>query len=174
MAPRQLVQPGGPLERPIAATGITIAARVTRNGREPTPKLTDRELRELCVSLIRLVLRHEDQFSIDRTECGSTLFLQTQQGAPSMMPEQVKVSEVEGNSDQGSHGHHAPAPDGSPATPAPRRSRLQKASDMLSLDDRNHVPYLGWDREEQRLRIRPDKEPMTRSKPTPCSPSFSL
>ena len=32
---------------------------------------------------------------------------------------------------------------------------------MLILDDRNQVPYLGWDREEQRLRIRPDKEPMT-------------
>ena len=38
---------------------------------------------------------------------------------------------------------------------------LKEARDMLILDDRNQVPYLGWDREEQRLRIRPDKEPMT-------------
>ena len=144
----------------------------TGNGKEQAPKFSERELRELCVSLTRLVLRYEDQFSIDRTECGFILFLQTQ-GILSLVPELVKVSEVWKETRL-----RDPAAITLPlravllqhllAVMAKRleectktEQTLKEARDMLILDDRNQVPYLGWDREEQRLRIRPDKEPMT-------------
>ena len=129
----------------------------TGNGKEQAPNL-EGELRELCVSLTRLVLRHDDQFSIDRTECGFILFLQTQ-GILSLVPELVKVSEVW--KETRPCGHHPPAPSGPSAASLGGQARRSRPSRRPGTCSSWTTGIRCWDREEQRLRIRPDKEPMT-------------
>ncbi|CAE7553320.1 unnamed protein product [Symbiodinium sp. CCMP2592] len=154
-------------------------SRDERSGRQdtgawkpPTPKFSDRELRELCVALARLALRHEDQFSIDRTESGFILFLQTQ-GVLSMVPELVKVSEVwkQTKTDKPEEitlplravllQHLLTVMTQRLAECTKTEQTLQEARDMMILDSQNNVPYLGWDKKDQCLKVRTDKEPMT-------------
>ncbi|CAE7419959.1 unnamed protein product [Symbiodinium sp. KB8] len=135
---------------------------------------TDRELMNLCLSMGRLLLRHEDQFGINRAQDNYVMFAQCQ-GVLSMVPELYVAAEAWKTMKK--------------ETPElltlPLRAWLLKhwvdlmlkrmemimtseetikqAKDMLILDDQCNVPYLEWNRSSRSLQIKTDRDPMTLS-----------
>ncbi|CAE7342463.1 unnamed protein product [Symbiodinium microadriaticum] len=56
-------------------------------------RATDRKLYELCLAMSRLIMRHEDQMSINRAQDNFVMFAQTQ-GVLSAIPELFKATEA--------------------------------------------------------------------------------
>ncbi|CAE7709599.1 unnamed protein product, partial [Symbiodinium necroappetens] len=56
-------------------------------------RATDRKLYELCLAMSRLIMRHEDQLSINRAQDNFVMFAQTQ-GVLSAVPELLKATEA--------------------------------------------------------------------------------
>ncbi|CAE7438288.1 unnamed protein product, partial [Symbiodinium necroappetens] len=134
----------------------------------------DKELMNLCLSMGRLLLRHEDQFGINRAQDNYVMFAQCQ-GVLSMVPELYVAAEAWKTMKK--------------ETPElltlPLRAWLLKhwvdlmlkrmemimtseetikqAKDMLILDDQCNVPYLEWNRSSRSLQIKKDRDPMTLS-----------
>ena len=129
------------------------------------------EIRNLCVSLSRLVLRHDDQQAIDRTEKGFILFCQTN-GMLSVIPDMVRCIEAWTKMKE----------DNPTGLTLPRRAAMLKqlldlwfirlevvaeteeslsqAKNMLILNQAGQVPYLQYNRQTEQLEIKPDREPM--------------
>ncbi|CAE7375731.1 unnamed protein product [Symbiodinium necroappetens] len=134
----------------------------------------DKELMNLCLSMGRLLQRHEDQFGINRAQDNYVMFAQCQ-GVLSMVPELYVAAEAWKTMKK--------------ETPElltlPLRAWLLKhwvdlmlkrmemimtsedtikqAKDMLILDDQCNVPYLEWNRSSRSLQIKKDRDPMTLS-----------
>ena len=129
------------------------------------------EIRNLCVSLSRLVLRHDDQQAIDRTEKGFILFCQTN-GMLSVIPDMARCIEAWTKMKE----------DNPTGLTLPRRAAMLKqlldlwfirlevvaeteeslsqAKNMLILNQAGQVPYLQYNRQTEQLEIKPDREPM--------------
>ena len=128
------------------------------------------EIRNLCVSLSRLVLRHDDQQAIDRTEKGFILFCQTN-GMLSVIPDMVRCIEAWTKMKE----------ENPTGLTLPRRAAMLKqlldlwyillevvaeteeslsqAKNMLILNQAGQVPYLQYNRQTEQLEIKPDREP---------------
>ncbi|CAE7680914.1 unnamed protein product, partial [Symbiodinium microadriaticum] len=129
------------------------------------------EIRNLCVSLSRLVLRHDDQQAIDRTEKGFILFCQTN-GMLLVIPDMVRCIEAWTKMKE----------DNPTGLTLPRRAAMLKqlldlwhirlevvaeteeslsqAKNMLILNQAGQVPYWQYNRQTEQLEIKPDREPM--------------
>ncbi|CAE7197907.1 unnamed protein product [Symbiodinium sp. CCMP2592] len=130
------------------------------------------QLAKLCTSMARLVLRHEDQQSIDRSEKGFILFCQAK-GLLSIVPDLKRTAEAwTQQKEQTPEQLTLPMRSAllhqlvdvwytrMEAVPQTEESR-QNAREMLILDSSGNVPYLQYNREEQRLEIKTDRDPMT-------------
>ncbi|CAE7742200.1 unnamed protein product [Symbiodinium sp. CCMP2456] len=109
------------------------------------------ELRDLCLMMSRLVLRHEDAQSIARTETGFVLFCQTQ-GLLSALPDLMKANDV-----------WKKAKEEMPETltmPLRSAESIANAKEMLILNEDNKVPYLQYNSQEKKMEIKTDREPM--------------
>ncbi|CAE7815714.1 unnamed protein product [Symbiodinium sp. CCMP2592] len=130
------------------------------------------QLAKLCTSMARLVLRHEDQQSIDRSEKGFILFCQAK-GLLSIVPDLKRTAEAwTQQKEQTPEQLTLPMRSAllhqlvevwytrMEAVPQTEESR-QNAREMLILDSSGNVPYLQYNREEQKLEIKKDRDPMT-------------
>ena len=122
----------------------------------------------------RLLLRHEDQLGINRSQDNYIMFAQCQ-GVLSMVPELYTATVAWKTMKK-----EAPEQLTLPLrawlmkhwvdTMLKRMNMImtseetiQQAKDMLILDEQCNVPYLEWDSGERRLRIKRDRDPMTLS-----------
>ncbi|OLP80198.1 hypothetical protein AK812_SmicGene39423 [Symbiodinium microadriaticum] len=137
-------------------------------------RATDRKLYELCLAMSRLIMRHEDQLSINRAQDNFVMFAQTQ-GVLSAVPELLKATEA----------WRQMKKEQPEIITLPLRTWLLKhwvdlmlqrmeavmqsedtirqAKEMLILDESCNVPYLEWNPSERKLRIKKDRDPMTLS-----------
>lgn len=129
------------------------------------------DLKELCLALSRLVLRHEDQQSICRSETGFVMFMQTK-GMLSVLQDLYKANET-----------WRRAKEQQPETlTLPLRTAMlhhllelwfnrmetvdqseegiENARELLILNADGKVPYLQYNAKEKKLEIKPDREPM--------------
>ncbi|CAE7436778.1 unnamed protein product [Symbiodinium sp. CCMP2456] len=130
------------------------------------------ELKALCCSMARLMLRHEDQHAIDRSEKGFILFCQAK-GLLSVVPDLKKTIEVWNYQKENS-----PESMTLPLRSAMLRQLLEiwhtrldaisntegsmaQAREMLILDTSGRVPYLQYNRESKEMEIKADQDPMT-------------
>ncbi|CAE7873293.1 Ano10 [Symbiodinium necroappetens] len=129
------------------------------------------EIKNLCVSLSRLVLRHDDQQAIDRTEKGFIMFCQTSRML-SVIPDLVRTIEAWTKMKE----------ENPTGLTLPRRSAmlkqlldlwyvrlevvaeteesLRQARTMLILDQAGRIPYLQYNRQTEQLEIKTDRDPM--------------
>ena len=138
----------------------------------PRDQDRDKAILNLCMSMGRLLLRHEDQFGINRSQDNYVMFAQCQ-GMLSMVPELYVAAEAWKTMKK--------------ETPAlltlPLRAWLlkhwvdlmlkrvemimtseetvQQAKDMLILDEQCNIPYLEWNRTTRALQVKRDRDPMT-------------
>ncbi|CAE7764519.1 unnamed protein product [Symbiodinium sp. CCMP2592] len=129
------------------------------------------EVRDLCLMMSRLVLRHEDAQSIARTETGFVMFCQTQ-GLLSSLPDLMKANDVWKKAKE-----EMPNTLTMPLRVAlllqfleiwhSRMGMIDKSEDsianakeMLILNADNKVPYLQYNAQEKKMEIKPDREPM--------------
>ena len=137
-------------------------------------RATERKLYELCLAMSRLIMRHEDQMSINRAQDNFVMFAQTQ-GVLSAIPELFKATEA----------WRQMKKERPEVITLPLRTWLLKhwvdlmlqrmeavmqsettirqAQDMLILDESCNVPYLEWNPSERKLQIKKDRDPMTLS-----------
>ncbi|CAE7514429.1 unnamed protein product, partial [Symbiodinium microadriaticum] len=73
-------------------------------------RATDRKLYELCLAMSRLIMRHEDQLSINRAQDNFVMFAQTQ-GVLSAVPELLKATEGLETDEEGAARDHHPPPE---------------------------------------------------------------
>ncbi|CAE7239329.1 unnamed protein product [Symbiodinium sp. CCMP2456] len=129
------------------------------------------DLKELCLALSRLVLRHEDQQSICRSETGFVMFMQTK-GMLSVLQDLYKANET-----------WRRAKEQQPETlTLPLRTAMlhhllelwfnrmetvnqseegiENAQELLILNAEGKVPYLQCNAKEKKLEIKPDRDPM--------------
>ena len=129
------------------------------------------EVKALCISMSRLLLRHEDQQSIDRSEKGFILFCQAR-GMLSIIPDLTRTLET-----------WAKLKEEQPTTlTLPQRAAMlqqmvkiwhtrleavtaseeskEQAQKMLILNPDGTVPYLQYNRQEQQMEVKKDREPM--------------
>ncbi|OLP89870.1 hypothetical protein AK812_SmicGene28628 [Symbiodinium microadriaticum] len=99
----------------------------------------DKAILNLCG---RLLLRHEDQFGINRSQDNYVMFAQCQ-GMLSMVPELDVAAEAWVEMIMTSE------------------ETIQQAKDMLILDEQCNVPYLEWNRTTRALQVKRDRDPMT-------------
>ena len=141
-----------------------------RTDRDATDK-TDKKILNLCAALTNLVLRHEDQLSINRSQSNYVMFCQCK-GMLTVVPEFIKAIQA-----------WKEAKESQPATiTLPMRAFLLKqwlellknrfeaclvndtskaqAQELLVLDANGMVPYLEWDPQAKEMKIKSDREPM--------------
>ena len=129
------------------------------------------EVKALCISMSRLLLRHEGQQSIDRSEKGFILFCQAR-GMLSIIPDLIRTLET-----------WAKMKEEQPTTlTLPQRAAMlqqmvkiwhtrleavtaseeskEQAQKMLILNPDGTVPYLQYNRQEQQMEVKKDREPM--------------
>ncbi|CAE7245612.1 unnamed protein product, partial [Symbiodinium sp. CCMP2456] len=140
----------------------------------PLDRSTEKKLFSLRLSMSRLMMRHEDQLSINRAQDNCVMFAQTQ-GVLSAVPELFKATEA----------WRQMKKDQPELLTLPLRTwmlkhwvdlmltrmeavmqserSIQQAKDMLVLDDSCNVPYLERDASARQLRVKRDRDPMTLS-----------
>ena len=133
--------------------------------------VTDKKILNLCTALTNLVLRHEDQMSINRSQSNYVMFCQSK-GLLTVVPEFIKAIQA-----------WKEAKEKQPETiTLPMRAFLLKqwldlltkrfeaclasdtsraqAAEMLVLDSNGMVPYLEWDQQAKEMKVKKDREPM--------------
>ncbi|CAE7948731.1 unnamed protein product [Symbiodinium sp. KB8] len=133
--------------------------------------VTDKKILNLCTALTNLVLRHEDQMSINRSQSNYVMFCQSK-GMLTVVPEFIKAIQA-----------WKEAKEKQPETiTLPMRAFLLKlwlelltkrfeaclandtskaqAAEMLVLDSNGMVPYLQWDQQAKEMKVKKDREPM--------------
>ncbi|CAE7607421.1 unnamed protein product [Symbiodinium sp. KB8] len=122
-------------------------------------RATDRKLYELCLAMSRLIMRHEDQLSINRAQDNFVMFAQTQ-GVLSAVPELLKATE---GLETWLLKHWVDLMLQRMEAVMQSEDTIRQAQEMLILDESCNVPYLEWNPSERKLRIKTDRDPMTLS-----------
>ncbi|CAE7592845.1 unnamed protein product [Symbiodinium necroappetens] len=126
----------------------------TKAGKEKEKTFPEQEeVKALCISMSRLLLRHEDQQSIDRSEKGFILFCQAR-GMLSIIPDLIRTLETWAKMKE-----EQPTTLTLEAVTASEESKEQ-AQRMLILNPDGTVPYLQYNRQEQQMEVKKDREPM--------------
>ena len=132
----------------------------------------DRKLLELCLAASRLMMRHEDQLSINRAQDNFVMFAQTK-GLLSAIPELYKATEA-WRLTKSEHPETLTLPlrawllkhwvdllHQRMEAVMESEQTLQQAKELLILDEACNVPYLEWNRTERKMQIKKDRDPMT-------------